>query len=997
MQVEWWFSEDIDLSGSRELLGEDGARQRHTAEEILRRFADQPGVILADEVGMGKTYVALAVAASVLLQPGRHDPVVIMVPPGLVEKWQNEWENFKRVCGRRPRNKLDTIECVRALTTREFFGVLHNHHPRRIVIVKTNTFSDVALRDGWMKLALLRLAKTRTRLSEGEWQRIYKWAPELVRLGSQRGLTEQVVEDLMRLDADRWGAFLVGRNLVDADHSDPVPKHLFQHADRIDWTPLTTTMGDGTIPGRSGNVSDERLREARQKLTKAINYIYAQWRATVPWKASLLILDEAHHAKNADTKLARLFHRTTDEGDQQQNKPALTDKFERMLLLTATPFQLGHAELTNLLRIFAAARWSGARAPARSSKEFLEDIEMLEERLSENRLAGRHLDHLWGQLRAEAIPHSDASLLTDEDVLRWWQDAAGREEEPTSRELRRAYDACIDTRARAETDRAHPWRALRTWLIRHNRPTMLMKDDGASIDRRARRDGASIQTEGVSTGLTIAGSASLPFLLSARAQGEMAAMEDRGRAYFAEGLCSSYEAFFETRGDGGLRDGREEHEDRVGTGGADGDSADDIERIVPLEWYIGEIDEAARKSKSTGHPKVDPVVRKVVSLWESGEKVLVFAFYRKTVQALDARIEKAVRARIREIARDKLDQPAATDDEMDQLLERIAERLRSPQHPLSRAIERVVLERLRASGDAQLEPLRDRLVGLLKSYSRTPGFVVRYLPLSDPDVRRSLIGRSQRGESLEARVALFEQALQARTDLSGQTFAGRVDTFLESVRDLADRAISVDDEESADADEATEPVERGKSRLEVYLDSVTVTNPDHGDDARTVRLTGTRVVRAAHGEVPAATRARLVQAFNSPLYPDVVISSAVLGEGIDLHRFCRHVIHHDLAWNPSTLEQRTGRVDRIRCKAEVTRHAIEVFEPFIAGSADEKMFRVVRDRERWFQVVMGEGFALDEASTERLAARVPLPEALTRELVFDLRVYGRAAGKDQRS
>jgi hypothetical protein len=54
-------------------------------------------------------------------------------------------------------------------------------------------------------------------------------------------------------------------------------------------------------------------------------------------------------------------------------------------------------------------------------------------------------------------------------------------------------------------------------------------------------------------------------------------------------------------------------------------------------------------------------------------------------------------------------------------------------------------------------------------------------------------------------------------------------------------------------------------------------------------------------------------------FPEVLISSPVLGEGVDLHRFCRHVIHHDLCWNPSTLEQRTGRLDRIRGKAEPAR------------------------------------------------------------------------------
>jgi len=36
-----------------------------------------------------------------------------------------------------------------------------------------------------------------------------------------------------------------------------------------------------------------------------------------------------------------------------------------------------------------------------------------------------------------------------------------------------------------------------------------------------------------------------------------------------------------------------------------------------------------------------------------------------------------------------------------------------------------------------------------------------------------------------------------------------------------------------------------------------------------------------------------------------------------------------------------------------------IHQPYIAGSADEKMFRVVRDRERWFQIVMGQKFEVD--------------------------------------
>lgn len=98
------------------------------------------------------------------------------------------------------------------------------------------------------------------------------------------------------------------------------------------------------------------------------------------------------------------------------------------------------------------------------------------------------------------------------------------------------------------------------------------------------------------------------------------------------------------------------------------------------------------------------------------------------------------------------------------------------------------------------------------------------------------------------------------------------------------------------------------------------------------------------------------------------------------------MIHHDLCWNPSTLEQRTGRVDRIGSKAERCGLPIQVLLPFIAETQDEKMYRVVMDRERWFQVLMGENYRLDLQSTEKLAERVPFPDSAARDLAFDLAV-----------
>jgi len=49
--------------------------------------------------------------------------------------------------------------------------------------------------------------------------------------------------------------------------------------------------------------------------------------------------------------------------------------------------------------------------------------------------------------------------------------------------------------------------------------------------------------------------------------------------------------------------------------------------------------------------------------------------------------------------------------------------------------------------------------------------------------------------------------------------------------------------------------------------------------------------------------------------PAILICSEVAGEGLDF-QFCHYLINYDMPWNPSKLEQRVGRIDRIGQKAE---------------------------------------------------------------------------------
>jgi len=104
--------------------------------------------------------------------------------------------------------------------------------------------------------------------------------------------------------------------------------------------------------------------------------------------------------------------------------------------------------------------------------------------------------------------------------------------------------------------------------------------------------------------------------------------------------------------------------------------------------------------------------------------------------------------------------------------------------------------------------------------------------------------------------------------------------------------------------------------------------------------------------------------FNTPLLPDILVCTQVGQEGIDLHRHCRHVVHYDLGWNPATIEQRTGRTDRLGSKAMRERNlaiqkrdtnlpGLDIALPYLAGTYDERMYDRLRSRAQTFEILTG--------------------------------------------
>jgi ERCC4-related helicase len=481
--------------------------------------------------------------------------------------------------------------------------------------------------------------------------------------------------------------------------------------------------------------------------------------------------------------------------------------------------------------------------------------------------------------------------------------------------------------------------ALTPWVLRHLKSSQL--PDAGGVNRRALLTGAAIRGGSPQSGLEITTPVLLPFLLAGRAQSLLAM--GKGRALFAEGLASSFEAYLETRS------GRK----------ALDEDADEIAVAAPpeLEWYLRHLDKALPKdsqSVRSAHPKISATAERAVQLWRAGEKVLIFCHYRATGRALRQHISILLDEQIAGLALAKL--PGHTREQAFARLDALGDRFFKDER-LKDIVDRWVGE----ITDRFAQISRDeglRIAEIVRRFIRTPSFLVRYLPLDTDDLK-----------------AAFEGAVDA-VDEARQSLRQKVEYFC---RFLAERCIPAEREEFL---KALDRVQTGTHYGIDVRSSIEGDDADDeaGDEARKLLPN----VRLANGEVRHETRRRLLLTFNTPLFPEILIASSVLAEGVDLHLNCRFVIHHDLSWNPSTLEQRSGRVDRIASKAERVKQPIHIYMPYVAETQDEKMFRVVRDRERWFQIVMGETYEVDEAATDQRAARIPLPDAVQRQLAMKL-------------
>lgn len=90
-------------------------------------------------------------------------------------------------------------------------------------------------------------------------------------------------------------------------------------------------------------------------------------------------------------------------------------------------------------------------------------------------------------------------------------------------------------------------------------------------------------------------------------------------------------------------------------------------------------------------------------------------------------------------------------------------------------------------------------------------------------------------------------------------------------------------------------------------------------------------------------RGMLAAQFRMPGFPYVLVTTDIFREGEDLHCYCQNIYHYGIAWNPSDMEQRTGRIDRINSLSYrklnesnklLFDNMVQVFYPYLTQSVE---------------------------------------------------------------
>ena len=278
------------LARDRSIQLNDG--QAASLRELAKRLPVN-GVIIADEVGMGKTRIAAAVAQSVIAEGGR---VAILVPPGLGYQWSDELRNAE----------VNAPPILRSLwqylQAWETAGASVPWFEEAALVI-SHSFTNWRLGEKtapWRWTLLPEIYARWRKHSYGRWPRDYL---ENEILGDK--WVQQAAESIVgAIGASREGH--PARNFVN------------EMAEKTPWP-------GALVAGEYG-----RSAQLRSWLERAVGLGLGVF--------DLVIVDEAHKSRGDDSGLNRLL-----------NEVILQSSNTRCLAMTATPVELDATQWTQML------------------------------------------------------------------------------------------------------------------------------------------------------------------------------------------------------------------------------------------------------------------------------------------------------------------------------------------------------------------------------------------------------------------------------------------------------------------------------------------------------------------------------------------------------------------------------------------------------------------------------------------------------------------------
>jgi hypothetical protein len=112
---------------------------------------------------------------------------------------------------------------------------------------------------------------------------------------------------------------------------------------------------------------------------------------------------------------------------------------------------------------------------------------------------------------------------------------------------------------------------------------------------------------------------------------------------------------------------------------------------------------------------------------------------------------------------------------------------------------------------------------------------------------------------------------------------------------------------------------------------------------------------------------KVLRCFNTPFYPDMLVATSVLQEGVNLQFFCNTIYHYGMAWTPGENEQRIGRIDRMfgkierRLEADVNA-SLDIYYPYLKDTIDEEHLSRFAKRKYNEEALIDKGKAFEEGA-----------------------------------